>query len=68
MAVILAFAVLGERLTGVDYMLDGEPISTLKNFAVNTLGVTDPSAIAGMLVFLGLVYLLVKVPLKAAKQ
>jgi putative OPT family oligopeptide transporter len=70
MAVILAFLVLAERspLWGVDYMLNGEPISTLKNFAVNTLGVTDPSAIAGMFVFLGLVYLLVKVPLKAAKQ
>ncbi len=68
MAVVLAFAVLGERISGVEYFFEGEKISTLKNFAINTLGVSNPSAIAGMFVFLGLVYLLVKIPLKTSKQ
>jgi len=67
-AVILAFVVLGERLSGVMPMFNGQPISALKNFAVTTLGVQSPSAILGMLVFLGLLYILVQGPLKAAKK
>ncbi len=63
MAVILAFVVLGERLSGVETIVGGEKASWLKNFAVNTLGVETPSIIAGFLVFLVLTYALVKLPL-----
>jgi putative OPT family oligopeptide transporter len=68
MAVILAFIVLGERLSGIEHWFEGDQISTLKNFAVSTLGVVNPSAIAGFFVFAGLVYLLVTIPLKSSKN
>jgi len=68
MAVILAFIVLGERLSGVENTFMGESVSMMKNFAISTLGVENPSAIAGMLVFLGLAYILIKLPLKATKE
>ncbi len=60
MAVILAFIVLGINL--------GEWQFSLKSFAVNTLGVENPSFLGGLLVFLGLIYLLVKIPLKVSKS
>ncbi|MGD9486885.1 MAG: OPT family oligopeptide transporter [Calditrichaceae bacterium] len=60
MAVILAFIVLGANLA--------ESTFSLKNFAVNTLGVSSPSAIGGLIVFLGLGYLLVKIPLDKSKK
>jgi len=66
MAVILAFIVLGERLSGVENTYLGENVSILKNFAITTLGVENPSAIAGFLVFAAMVYLLVRIPMKAA--
>jgi putative OPT family oligopeptide transporter len=65
MAVILAFVVLGERLGGSTLMLNGEPVSYLKHLAVNVLGVASPSVIAGLMVFVGLTYLLVAIPLKS---
>ncbi len=68
MAVILAFIVLGERLSGVEHTFMGNSVSVLKNFAIQTLGVQHPSAIAGMFVFLAMVWLLVKLPLKASKK
>ncbi len=68
MAVILAFIVLGERLSGVEHTFMGNSVSILKNFAIQTLGVQQPSAIAGMFVFLAMVWLLVKLPLKASKK
>jgi hypothetical protein len=68
MAVILAFVVLGERLGGLEYFIDGEQVSYLKNFAVNVLGVSDPSVIAGLFVFIGLIFLLVTLPLKSAEK
>ncbi|MGD9898946.1 MAG: OPT family oligopeptide transporter [Calditrichaceae bacterium] len=60
MAVILAFIVLGSNLA--------ESTFSLKNFAVNTLGVSSPSAIGGLIVFLGLGYLLIKIPLDKSKN
>ncbi len=60
MAVILAFIVLGANLA--------ESTFSLKNFAVSTLGVSSPSAIGGLIVFLGLGYLLVKIPLDRLKK
>lgn len=68
MAVILAFVVLGERLSGVERIFNGQPVSSLKYFAIHGLGVENPSVIVGLLVFIGLIYLLVNVPLKAAKK
>ncbi|APF19392.1 oligopeptide transporter, OPT family [Caldithrix abyssi DSM 13497] len=68
MAVILAFVVLGERLSGVERLVNGETVSSLKYFAVQALGVQNPSVILGLLVFAGLIYLLVNVPLKAIKK
>ena len=68
MAVILAFVVLGERLSKLEFLYNNQPVSYLKNFAINMLGVENPSAVVGMLVFLGLLFLLVKGPLKAAKK
>lgn len=68
MAVILAFVVLGERLSGVQNLFNGQPVSVLRNFAIQTLGVEHPSAIVGMLVFIALIYILVQIPLKAAKK
>ncbi len=68
MAVILAFVVLGERLSGVEHTFMGNSVSILKNFAIQTLGVQHPSAIAGMFVFLAMVWLLVTLPLKASKK
>lgn len=68
MAVLLAFIVLGERLSGTELLINGDAVSNMKYFAVNTLGVQSPSAIAGLLVFIGLVYLLVKVPLKKTEK
>ncbi len=67
-AVVLAFIVLGERLSGVKRIVDGHAVSSLKYYAVKTLGVTHPSVIVGLLVFLGLAYMLVVLPLKAAKN
>ena len=60
MAVILAFIVLGINLAEWQF--------SLKDFAVNTLGVQNPSFIGGLLVFIGLAYLLIKIPLKVAKK
>jgi len=68
MAVILAFVVLGERLSGANFLVNGEQVSFLKSFTVNTLGISSPSIILGMMVFLGLIYMLVKLPLNAAKE
>jgi putative OPT family oligopeptide transporter len=68
MAVILAFIVLGERLSSSVPTINGEKVSSLKYFAYQTLGVHHPSALLGLLVFVGLVYLLVTVPLKAAQK
>ena len=68
MAVILAFLYLGQEMYQIEYLLDGEKISFLKNFAVNILGVSNPSAIAGFFVFIGLAYLLVIVPLKGLSK
>jgi putative OPT family oligopeptide transporter len=59
MAVILAFIVLGINLAEWQF--------SLKDFAVNTLGVSNPSFIGGLLVFIGLGYLLIKIPLKVAQ-
>ena len=67
-AVVLAFIVLGERLSGVKRLVDGHAVSSLKYYAVKTLGVTHPSVILGLLVFLGLAYMLVVLPLKAARK
>ncbi len=67
-AVILAFIVLGERLSGIKHLFHGQQVSALKNFAITKLGVENPSAIAGMLVFVALLYLLVSMPLKASKK
>jgi len=68
MAVILAFLYLGQEMYEIEYLLAGEKISMLKHFAVNILGVSNPSAIAGFFVFLGLAYLLIVVPLKSATK
>ncbi len=68
MAVTLAFIVLGERLSGVTRLVDGHKVSSLKYFAVQSLGVQHPSVIVGLLVFVGLIYMLVILPLKAAKK
>lgn len=68
MAVILAFIVLGERLSGVEHTFMGNSVSMMKNFAITTLGVQNPSAIAGMFVFIALAYILIKLPLKATKE
>ncbi len=68
MAVILAFIVLGERLWGIERLVDGQQVSSLKYFAVQVLGVHNPSVIVGLLVFAGLIYLLVKVPLRELKK
>ena len=68
MAVILAFLYLGQEMYQIEYLLDGEKISFLKNFAVDILGVSNPSAIAGFFVFIGLAYLLVIVPLKGLSK
>ncbi len=67
-AVILAFIVLGERLSGVTRMVGNQAVSSLKYFAVKGLGVEHPSVIVGLLVFVGLIYMLVTLPLKAAKK
>ncbi len=67
-AVILAFIVLGERLSGIKRMVGDHAVSSLKYYAVKTLGVEHPSVILGLLVFVGLVYMLVTLPLKAAKE
>lgn len=68
MAVTLAFIVLGERLGGSKYMIGGEKVSSLKHFAYQVLGVHNPSVVVGLLVFLALIYMLVTLPLKAAKH
>ncbi|MEJ2054680.1 MAG: oligopeptide transporter, OPT family [Calditrichaceae bacterium] len=68
MAVILAFLYLGQQMYDVQYFLNDDKISFLKNFAVNTLGISSPSAIPGLFVFFGLAYLLVVIPLKAARK
>jgi putative OPT family oligopeptide transporter len=68
MAVILAFLYLGQEMYQIEYLMDGEKISFLKNFAVNILGVSNPSAIAGFFVFIGLAYLLVMVPIKSLSK
>ncbi|MBD3223463.1 MAG: oligopeptide transporter, OPT family [Caldithrix sp.] len=68
MAVILAFVVLGERLSGVEHFLGDAKISSLKHFAVSVLGVQEPSAIIGFLVFIGLAFLLIRIPVKAAQN
>ncbi len=68
MAVLLAFVVLGERLSGANFIVNGQQVSYLKSFTVNTLGISSPSIILGMMVFLGLIYMLVKIPLNAAKD
>jgi len=68
MAVILAFIYLGQLGLGYEYFLGDEKICFLKNFAVSTLGVANPSAIAGFFVFLGLAYLLIVIPLKSVAQ
>lgn len=68
MAVILAFVVLGERLSGVQNLFHGQPVSVLRNFAITKLGVENPSVIAGMFVFVALLYVLVQIPLKALKK
>ncbi len=68
MAVILAFVVLGERLSGVKNLFHGQPVSVLRNFAITTLGVENPSVIAGLFVFAALIYVLVQVPIKAAMK
>ena len=68
MAVILAFVVLGERLSGVQNLFHGQPVSVLRNFAITKLGVENPSVIAGMFVFAALLYVLVQIPLKALKK
>ena len=47
MAVILAFLYLGQLGMKYEYFLGEDKISFLKNFAVTTLGVQNPSAIAG---------------------
>ena len=60
MAVTLAFIVLGINLAEWNF--------SLKSFAVDTLGIESPSVIGGILVFIGLAYLLVKIPLKVAKK
>ncbi len=67
-AVILAFIVLGERLSGVERLVNGQKVSSLKYFAVEVLGVQNPSVIIGLFVFAGLIYLLVTLPLKASKE
>ena len=67
-AVILAFIVLDERLSGVTRMVGNQAVSSLKYFAVKGLGVEHPSVIVGLLVFVGLIYMLVTLPLKAAKK
>jgi uncharacterized oligopeptide transporter (OPT) family protein len=66
MAVILAFVYLGQLGLGYEYFLGEDKISFLKNFAINTLGVSNPSAIAGFFVFLGLAYILIILPIKGA--
>ena len=68
MAVILAFIYLGQLGLGYEYFLGEEKICFLKNFAVTTLGVENPSAIAGFFVFLGLAYLLIWIPLKSINK
>lgn len=68
MAVILAFIVLGERLSEIEFLHLGESVSYLKNFAITTLGVENPSAVAGMFIFLVLAYFMVQIPLKASKE
>ena len=68
MAVILAFLYLGQLGMKYEYFLGEDKISFLKNFAVTTLGVQNPSAIAGFFVFLGLAYLLIFVPLKSVNN
>ncbi len=68
MAVILAFVVLGERLSGVEHIFNGTEISSLKHFAVSTLGVETPSIFVGVLVFFALAYFLVRIPIKSSKK
>jgi len=67
-AVILAFIFLGEKLAGIENIVDGENISILKNFTIQTLGISTPNVILGLLVFAGLGYLLIHFPLKKATE
>jgi len=55
MAVILAFVVLGSSLSE-------------SQFRLSDYGVSNPSVILGLLVFLGMTYLLVTIPLKKSKK